>query len=56
MFVVADSDPELGNLNETPPVQASTLQTNSAHSARENLNRARLISHTLELLVDNLQD
>jgi hypothetical protein len=55
MFGVADSDLELGRPSETRRAQASTLQTDHAHTAREILNRARLISHILEDLSDGLQ-
>ena len=59
IFGVADSDLELdlefGHFSETPRAQASTLQTDHAHTARENLNCARLISHILEGLSDGLQ-
>jgi hypothetical protein len=55
MLGVAGSDFELGHLSETPRAQASTLHTDHAHTARENLNRARLISHTLEGLSDGFQ-
>jgi hypothetical protein len=55
MFGVADSDLELGHPSETRRAQTSTLQTDHAHTTRENLNRARLISHILEGVSDGLQ-